>query len=175
MRRDLIIQRPATALPALWLDIGDERLVVSSRPDGTGETGQRLDLGASRIARDFFHHDPPTAREIERAIDAVEDQIMRLDRQRDTGRPLWSQSKTLQPWAAVSGRTMTLEIVEQWFERLALAAQGRSDALDRLPPGREAAAALLVLREFMHHRGHPSIHVVDPRPSLADRSQGDDH
>lgn len=49
------------------------------------------------------------------------------------------------------GPTLPVETVEQWFERLALGSQGRTGALDGLPPGREAAAALLVLREFMHH------------------------
>lgn len=48
--------------------------------------------------------------------------------------------------------------------------QGRVSALDGLPPGREAAAALLVLREFMHHRGHPSIDVVEPRSDAEQRS-----
>lgn len=151
------------AAPALWLSLGDEALVLRSGPDGTADTEQRLDLGTARIARDFFRHDPPTAREIEQAIDFVEDQIMRLGPQRDAGRPLHSASETLKPWAAVSGPTMTVETVEQWFDRLALAAQGRVGALDGLPAGREAAATLLVLREFMHHRGHPSLHVAEPR------------
>lgn len=170
MQGDLISQQPSAA-PALWLHIGDEELVVRSGQGGIGTTEQRLDLGASRIARDFFRHDPPTAREIEQAIDVVEDEIMRLGPGLDAGIALWSQSKALQPWTAVSGPTMTLEIVERWFERLALAAHGRSSALDDLPPGREAAAALLVLREFMHHRGHPSIRVVEPRRALVDGSE----
>lgn len=69
----------------------------------------------------------------------------------------------MQLWATVSGPTVSVEAVEQWFARLALAAQGRISALDDLPPGREAASALLVLREYMHHRGHPSIEVIEPR------------
>ena len=148
------------AAPAGWLHIGAEELVMRGGPGDTGETEQRLDLGASRIARDFFRHDPPMAGEIEQAIDFVEDQIMRLGPQRDAGTPLRSLSESLQPWAAVTGPTMTIETVERWFDRLALAAQGRSDAMAGLPPGPEAAATLLVLREFMHHRGHPSVTVA---------------
>lgn len=170
MRGDPIIQQPS-ATPALWFHIGDEELVVRSGQGGIDKTEQRLDLGASRIARDLFSHDPPTSREIERAIDVVEDEIMRLGPRLDAGIPLFSRSEVLQPWAAVSGPAITLEIVERWFERLALAAHGRSHALDGLPPGREAAAALLVLREFMHHRGHPSICVVEPRRALVDGSE----
>lgn len=146
--------------PPLWLQIGAEELVLRRGFGDAGETGHSLQLGAARIARDFFRHDPPTAPEIEQAIDFVEDQIMRLGPQRDAGLSLHSRSGALQPWAAVSGATMAIATVEQWFERLAFAAQGRADALEGLPPGREAAATLLVLREFMHHRGHPSVTFV---------------
>lgn len=163
MHTDLIHPQPASAT---WLQIGDEELVVRSERQGAE---QRLELGASRIAREFFLHDPPTAREIEQAIDFVEDQIMRLGPPRDAGTVLWSLSDALRPWAAVSGPTMAVETVEQWFGRLALAAQGRTGACDGLPPGREAAAALLVLREFMHHRGHPSMTFIEPHHALGTR------
>ncbi|NCT84601.1 MAG: esterase [Comamonadaceae bacterium] len=144
--------------PGLQLHIGDEQLLLSA----PGLAEQRLDLGAARIARAFFRQDPPTPQDIEQAIDFTEDQLMRLGPRREAG-PLWSPSARLQPWAAVAGPTLAVDTVEQWFERLALAAQGRSDALDGLPPGREAAATLLVLREFMHHRGHGRITVVGPK------------
>jgi exopolyphosphatase/pppGpp-phosphohydrolase len=156
------IAAPMDAPPILWLHVGTDELVVSRGAGDVARIEHRLDLGTSRIAREFFHHAPPTAREIEHAIDSVEDQIMRLGPQGDAGLPLHSASESLQPWAAVSGPTMAIELVEQWFDRLALAAQGRPGALHGLPSGREAAATLLVLREFMHHRGHPSIRVVEP-------------
>jgi phospholipase/carboxylesterase len=151
---------------ATWLHLGDEELVVRR---GQGE--QHLDLGTARVARDFFRHDPPTAQEIELAIDFVEDQLMRLGPQRDNGNGLRSRSEALQPWADVGGSTLAVETVEQWFERLTLAALGQTGALDGLPPGRKSAAALLVLREFMHHRGHPSISVIKPPPALSDHSE----
>jgi len=164
---DAIARRLAEpVLQVAWLHLGDEELVVRNRQ---GE--QRLTLGSARVARDFFRHDPPTAPEIEQAIDFVEDQLMRLGPAHDAGSGLRSQSEALQPWAAVAGPTLAVETVEHWFERLSLAAQGRPSALDGLPPGREAAAALLVLREFMHHRGHPSITIVEPRAALVDRPE----
>jgi len=188
---DLLSQRPATTpelasdfaatarlatgagLRALarttLLHLGDERLVVLSGRGAQPETEQGVDLGAARVARDFFHHDPPTPGEIERAIDFAEDEIMRLGAPADAETTLSSASAALQAWAAVSGPTMAIETVEQWFQRLASAAHGRPGALQGLPPGREAAATLLVLREFMHHRGHASIIVVEPGPSLAEQ------
>ena len=47
---------------------------------------------------------------------------------------------------------MSLETVEDWFQRLASASLGQPAAMQGLPAGREAAASLLVLREIMHHR-----------------------
>lgn len=147
--------------PKTLLHIGDERLVVLSGPGEQAATEQRLDIGVLQIARDYFHHDPPTAREIERAIDVIEDEIMRLGPRAGAGTTLWSMSDTLQAWSAVSGATMAIETVEQWFQRLAAAALGQPGAMQGLPAGREAAATLLILREFMHHLGYPAITVAD--------------
>ena len=155
----------ATALTTL-LHIGAEHFDVLCGRGGKPETVRRLALGAARIARDYFHHDPPTSREIERAIDFAEDEIMRLGRPADVTPTLWSTAPALRAWGAVSGPTMTIEIVEQWFQRLASASLGQPGALQGLPAGREAAATLLVLREFMHHRGHTAIVVVG-RPDTA--------
>lgn len=154
--------------PKVLLHLGDEHLVVLSGQGDQAPTEQRLDLGVLRIVRDFFHHDPPTALEIERAIDVVEDELMRLGPRAGAGTVLWSASDALQAWAALTGPTMAIETVEQWFQRLALGAHGQVDALQGLPAGREAAAALLVLREFMHHRGHPSVAVVEPPKALVE-------
>ena len=132
------------------LHIGDEHLVVLSGHGDKPETVRRLDLGAARIARACFHHDPPTSHEIERAIDLAEDEIMRLGRPADVIAKLWSTAPALRAWSAVSGPTLTIEIVEQWFQRLASASLGQPGAMRGLPSGREAAATLLVLREFMH-------------------------
>ncbi|CAG1019123.1 hypothetical protein BURC_03979 [Burkholderiaceae bacterium] len=74
---------------------------------------------------------------------------------------LWSTASALQAWRAVSGPAMTIEVVEQWFPRLASPSLGHPGILHGLPAGREAAATVLVLREFMHHRGHASIVAME--------------
>ena len=148
--------------PTTLLHIGDEHAVVLNGHGDKPETVHRLDLGAARIARSYFHHDPPTSREIERAIDFAEDEIMRLGRPADVTAKLFGTAPALRAWGAVSGPTMTIEIVEQWFQRLASASLGQPGALQGLPSGRKAAATLLVLREFMHHRSHASIAAVEP-------------
>jgi exopolyphosphatase/pppGpp-phosphohydrolase len=150
----------ATALTTL-LHIGDEHVVVLSGHGDKPETVHRLDLGASRIARAFFHHDPPMSHEIERAIDRVEDEVMQLRRAADANAMLVSTDPGLRAWGAVTGPNMPIETVEQWFQRLASASLGHPGALHGVPAGREAAATLLVLREFMHHLGYASIVAVE--------------
>jgi hypothetical protein len=149
-----------------WLHFGDEELTVREQTGDQPDTERRLDVGTARIARDFFRHDPPTAQEIERAIDVVEDAIMQLDHPDGVRTPLLSTSPALRPWAALSGPTMAIELVEQWFQRLASASLGQPAPMQGLPSGREAAATLLLLREFLHHRGHASIVFVEPHPTL---------
>lgn len=143
------------------LDIGEEHAVVLSGPGDKPVSAHQLDLGSARIARDYFHHDPPTSREIERAIDFAEDEIMRLGKPEDAASTLWSTSAALQTWAAVAGASMPIEAVEQWFQQLASVALGQPGAMQGLPLGREAAATLLVLREFMHHRGHALLMAIE--------------
>lgn len=152
---------PASTLTTL-LHIGAEHLVVLSGPGDQPETVRRLDLGASRIARACFHHDPPLSHEIERAIDRVEDEVMQLRPTGGANATLVSTDPGLMEWGAVSGPTMPIETVEQWFQRLASASLGHPGALQGLPAGCEAAAALLVLREFMHHLGYASIVAIEP-------------
>lgn len=154
--------------PIALLHIGGEHLVLLSGRGLEPETVQRFDLGAARIARRHFRHDPPDMRDIEHAIDAIEDEIMRHGKPAAAAGPLWSVDAALRAWSAVSGPTMTMDIVEQWFQRLASVALGQPGAMRGLPAGPQAAATLLVLREFMHHRGHGSVSVLDPpRPPAA--------
>lgn len=149
-----------------WLHLGDEELVVREQTGDRPDAERRLDLGTARIVSGCFRHDPPTAQEIDRAIDITEDAIMQLGRPADVRAPLLSSSPALRPWAALSGPTMTIELVEQWFQRLASASLGQPAAMQGLPSGREAAATLLLLREFLHHRGHAAIAFVEPPPAL---------
>ena len=150
---------PTTGAMTL-LHIGGKCTVVLSGHGESPDTRHTLGIGAEQIARTYFHHEPPTSLEIERSIDAVEDEVMRLSRQTDPQAALVSIDDGLRAWAAIAGPAMTLEVVEQLFQRLASASLGRPSALDGLLTGREAAATLLILREFMHHLGYASIMVL---------------
>jgi len=60
-----------------------------------------------------------------------------------------------------AGMVLPLGAMEQTFERLAAVAEGRPVVQEGLPESTEFAAALLILREFMHHLGFSAVHVGD--------------
>jgi hypothetical protein len=136
-----------------------DQIVALSGIDERFDSVQRLDIGVPGIATQVFRHDPPLPHELERAIDLVEEQVTHL-RKAEVGERLLTSDDRLHAWAATAGPVVPLETVEQWFQRLASASLGQPSALDGLPRGAEAAAALLVLREFMHHLGYRSVLVV---------------
>ena len=136
-----------------------DQIVALSGIDERLDSVQRLDIGVPGIASQVFRHDPPLPYELEQAIDLVEEQVMHL-RKAEVGERLLTGDDRLHAWAENMGPMVPLDTVEQWFQRLASASLGRPSALDGLPGGAEAAAALLVLREFMHHLGYCSVLIV---------------
>jgi hypothetical protein len=52
---------------------------------------------------------------------------------------------------------VTRDEVEARFQRMAMASLGYPGLRDGLPPNRVAAAALLILRECMHHLGYGGV------------------
>jgi hypothetical protein len=55
---------------------------------------------------------------------------------------------------------LSLGEVERLFQRLASAASGPSSPFSDLPVDRETAAALLILRETMHHLGFDRVRMA---------------
>jgi hypothetical protein len=157
----------ATAL----LTIGpDETKVLGLAGDGS-ETVETLALGSRNTSASHFRHDLPTPLELENAINAVEDELMRAPRTLASATRLATRDVAVAALADAAGivgaspREMTLDMVEDLFQRLASASLGKPGAARGLPEGREAAALLLILREFMHHRGFAAITVLEPKPT----------
>ena len=122
------------------------------RAEATELAGTVLAIGFRRLAREHFKHQPPSAFEIEGAIAAIEDEIARAQPPRGM-RPVTHDAmvREIALDAGVSpGPVMVLarEAVEQAFER----------ALRR-PPDNERMAALLILRELVHHLDIASIEI----------------
>ncbi len=134
-----------------------------------------LGVGALSVADGFFRHDPPLPHELERAIDAVEDAMMADHVPRAIGGSLVSSDPALRafPGLQASGATVSRGHIEALFQRLAATSLGRPGHMSGLPQGREAAAALLILRECMHHLGFESVSFIGLSKDRSPHPPGD--
>lgn len=120
-----------------------------------------LPVGLRDLAEDVLRHEPPTPAELERAIDVIEDALAgsRLA-QGARGELLTADPVLLAlPGLDGPGASITRDDVESWFQGLASRALGMPASAAGLPPGRELAAAILIVRECMHHLGFDRIRM----------------
>ncbi len=149
--------------------------VISISPEkthlvcGKGDTAMAsisLDIGAQKTSADHFKHRPPTPGEMEIAIMIVEDEIARAPTALLAGSDLFTMDAAIREIARLAGLedqpTMHLRIteVERTFDRLVSVMQRQPVASAGLPDDSEFSAILLILREFMHHLGFPSITIA---------------
>ncbi len=124
--------------------------------DGSGRAVV-LGLDPARLASRHWPSVPPRAIDLERAIDAVEEAIeagplrntprgvLLLSGEVSAQMPLWHDIE--------AGALLSRDEVEQAFSRV-VASPGAST-----PPG-ETVAALLMLRELMHHLGFSHLGLI---------------
>jgi exopolyphosphatase/pppGpp-phosphohydrolase len=123
-----------------------------------------LPVGPRGLADAVLLHDPPTPAEVERAIDVVEDALMAsrlaaLDRgELVTADALVLALPGMEPTPAAG---LTRDDVEVLFQRLASRALGTPVSPAELPTRRDIAAALVILRECMHHLGFHRVGFSD--------------
>ncbi len=116
-----------------------------------------LNLGWQQVAQRHLHHAPPTPGELEEAINAIEDEVMRVHRQVPVGAQLLSRDPAVGALAVLAGAveaaemTVSVAAVERLFERLAAVALGRPAAQEGLPVDAAFFARALILRELLHH------------------------
>lgn len=122
-----------------------------------------LPVRAQDLAEAVLRSDPPTAIELERAIDLVEDALSRWHKTLPEGTVLVVADPRLHqlPGLDRPGSALGRDAVEALFQRLASRALGTPVAADELPHGRDIAAALLILRECMHHLGFERV-IMQP-------------
>lgn len=145
------------------LHIADGHTAVAAGQGAEAAVTLVLPIGALKTAQTFFRRSPPTPLEMENAIATVEDEVMRLPALLPPHSTLWSVDPVVRDIALLSGVApgacllLPLDLMEQTFERLAAVAEGRPAVLEGLPDSTAFAAALLILREFMHHLGFAAI------------------
>ena len=124
------------------------------RRSGSNPTAQTLDLGLARLLRECLRHNPPLPLELEHAIELTETLVMPLATTFSGPHTLVLQGSgaaMLEQYLLSGSQGMSLDAVEDVFNRLAARSLGRPASQDTLPADARWCAALVVLREFMHH------------------------
>ncbi|MEO8119512.1 MAG: alpha/beta hydrolase-fold protein [Rhodoferax sp.] len=151
--------------PVTLLHIGADQTTVATGSGAEGRAPLTLALGSQKTTSDFFKHSPPTPLEMENAIMAIEDEVSRARTWIADDSVLYSTDPVVREIALMAGvtdqpeLTLSIEAVEQTFERLAAVTLGRPASSDAIPADAAFAATLLILREFMHHLQFSSITV----------------
>lgn len=140
-------------MDSIFLTLGDTALTLD-----IGSQQHRLPIGIATLVKAFAQR-MPDALMLENAIADVEDAVMPAGRWLPAGAsllqttdPLLRQlihGATADPQATQASR----DAIENLFELLARQAQQPGHADPQLPQSAEHAAALLILREAMHHWG----------------------
>ncbi|MFZ3220353.1 MAG: hypothetical protein WA174_09980 [Rhodoferax sp.] len=155
---------PGTAITVL--ELGAQHTGVASGSGPVAVATRNLAIGAQRTAHTFFKRALPTPLELETAIATVEDEVTRVRAILAPDSRLYTADAAVREIALLAGvppaatMHLTLEAVEQTFNRLAALSEGRPATQDALPPTAAFAATLLILREFMHHLQFAAITVV---------------
>lgn len=155
---------PGTAITVL--ELGAQHTGVASGSGPAPAATRVLAIGAQHTAHTFFKRALPTPLELETAIATVEDEVTRVRAILAPGSRLYTADAAVREIALLAGVPpaptlhLTLEAVEQTFNRLAALSEGRPATQDTLPPTATFAAMLLILREFMHHLQFAAITVV---------------
>lgn len=144
------------------IDARETRLEVV-QPGAPAPATFRLDLGVDRLAGVTTLHEPPQPRELEQAIEEIENRVMPLARslaqveRAVVPAALWRRLRLGAGADPATGTPWRLDEVECVFNRLVDVAQGRPVAGSGLSVQRPFVIALLILREAMHHLGLASV------------------
>ena len=139
------------------LQLGTETSTVLCVEDGQIVFQQELPLGIASLARQWMRHTPPTPLDIEHAIEVTEDVLMplaaKLARTEQLQLSGSGAALILQGVGAATDAVLnwSLEEVEGLFNRIAMVSQGRPIGHEALPTAPELYAAMVIVRECLHH------------------------
>jgi hypothetical protein len=156
------------------LQLGTEISLVLCMQDGQVVLQQELPLGTASLARQWLRHTPPTPLDIEHAIEQTEDLVMplaaKLARTEQLQLSGSGAALVLQGVGVASDATLrwSLEEVEVLFHRIATVSQGRPSGQEALPTAPEFYAAMVILRECLHHLRFGEV-VVGSQPYATGR------
>ncbi len=157
----------------ITLHIGEQQSQVVFQADAGVGVAHSLALGSVAVAEVFFKPYPPRPLNLENAIAAVEDELVKL-RHLAVGSPrpaLYSVDESVRQIALACGlgadAVLAVDNVERAFNDLvALSSGGRSafassdGAAAPWVADARSGAALVILREFLHHLNFEAIKVL---------------
>ena len=139
--------------PAGRLRIDGDAIAIVVPDDGAPARTVRFDAAPARLAARWRAHAPPSALQIETAIEHVEEALMREPAGAAGVSVVAVDDPRVRALAAAAGTPrLDADAIERLFDRLAALAQGRPASQDTLPADPLAAATLVVLRELVHHQ-----------------------
>jgi len=177
------MQKPAMTTqsdigPTIRLRIFDDRVLLDVTSGIASAESATLDAGSLQRILAHLNHAPPTATELESAIQQIEDDLMPVLRSLPDHGQLVTSAPAYWEVVTVAGRGGSPEVeldratIERLFNRLADAAYGTPAARLGIPADKSFAAALLLLREVLHHGGFGSVLVTQPLPTSDDSVSG---
>ncbi len=151
----------------LQLSAHDSLLLVCAQPGmGAAPGGMYLPLGLDLLVQQVFAGKMPNEAQLEHGIMLVEDTIMPLAAQIPAHSVLLLHDPVLREMgrsalgsARATTRSLRREAVETLFNLLAMQAAHPSVPHHDVPQTPQAAAALLILREVLHHWQLPMLYL----------------
>jgi len=149
--------------PITLLHIDADHTLLAHGRGTEPEAMVALAAGSRITAVTHFRHQPPTPREIEDAIAAIEDEVVRAVVLDLGGSSLLTTDSTVRTIALLAGipdqpsLRLPLDAMEQVFARLTAVTLGRPATQESIPDDPAFAATLLILRECMHHLKFPAV------------------
>ena len=150
------------------LNLGNDQAALAW---GTGDQPSQyssLPLGLNKLAQRLVSKGRLSEMAMEQLIAEVEDMVMPLHASLPAKAKLFSQDSGIAELAQFAGMTdnaapcqLPTDAVEHLFNRLVALAQGRPASQDHLPTSGHFSAALMVLRELLHHLGFEDITVIE--------------
>lgn len=155
-QRSLLTPRP----PAQLIIGGEDTALVGG---AAGDAPLSIAPGTDRLIRDHLTPRLPLDAAIENAIMAIEDELARVPNG-VLGSDIAGDGPELRAIARAAGigddaTAISRDAVEQVFSRQAAVALGRPAAAEGLPDDPRFVAALLVVRELMHHLDIPIVRL----------------
>lgn len=151
--------------PVTILHRKNDRFILEVVYDSESKSQSANTAGNTQSILTKLKHEPAEAIEIEAAIADIEDQLMPVIKDLPARRCLVTSEQIFWEIAKVAGLEseaglkLKIDTVEEVFNRLVDVAYGTPASRLNVPENREFTAAVLFLRELMHHAGYKIINI----------------